>query len=353
MNPEEATDMNLHSEKIRLPSLKFTVAENEEEEKSHSSQLTSSTAPKRFPGQPTMSVERMRAYEAKLGSNVDEEEKDAMSQVTSSTVPKRNETRPMSMYSNSSSTGKQYYNVLNNKTMDKIAYESFYMMNNPEEIKIRWTVLRVVGIILIVVSVLQLGVGAKIDNMIVNQQSGAWWAGLITLIGGILAVLSPFHVNLMIATSLVVSPAIVSSIIGGFTDGFLASTYSDLATCTRQENGSFTYYGSQTATYPTNADQCYQDYSVSAPTASDCVCVDTNLKCTSDLQLFHSTDCGMLLHEYPRLLFASMAFCIFLGVLCLVASIISCYNVWHKEEKKRIEKKRSLHRLSTEIITDL
>jgi hypothetical protein len=299
-------------------------------------------------------------FTPRMSTDLRKEEKDNASQGSHSTK-KKSEIRPGSVNGDnssvSSSGNKRLYKVISQRSTDTYAMETHYEEDNkpepePEQVKVTWTVLRIIGMLIVLVSIGEMGVGAKAENFIVNQTSGAWWAGVIGVFAGVAAILSPWSLNLMIVTSLTTSPAIVSSIVGAFTDGYAAETYFDLISCVRQDDpGSnvFNFYGATAGSaYAASAQQCYEKYAVASPSQFDCVCVTSQNHCTSDFQVFQSTDCGLVLDNYPKLLFASMLFCMALGILSLVGSVISCYNVWHKEEKiKKIEKKKSLYKLSS------
>jgi hypothetical protein len=253
---------------------------------------------------------------------------------------------------NSMSSQPSYYSIISRDSlMDKIIKDSYSVVSNPKDaiLATEWTFLRVIGFLLIVVAFVELGIGAKIYHLSVNQKYGAWWAGFVALLGGFFAVLSPYHVNLMIAASLTISPAIVAAVVAAFTDGYAASVYSEITTCTRKADDlSFHFYGeTNSLPYENAAMKCYNDYAGNNATPNDCVCVTTGNKCTPNVELFHSTDCSVVIDEYPTLLFASMGLCIGLFFLAMVGSIISCYNVWHKKEKENkvridLKKKRSM-----------
>ncbi len=297
-----------------------------------------------------------------LKFSMDEEEKDGMSAVTmdshlkikrNSTASRSEDIESLQSGTNSKATGssnnRSYYRLLSHESLDKF-------LSAEELPKPRWTYLRMLGIVLFLVGIAEIGVGAKADNMVVNQSYGAWWAGLVAVIGGIFAIISPLHLNLMILASLTISPSLVSAIVGAVTDGFVAQSFSTFETCVRKEGNTFHYYGQTNGTYATSAVSCYNKFSVSSPISSDCVCVSDDFKCSPDLRLFRSEDCSVMLDDYPDLLYASMGLCVALGSLALVGSIISCWNVWHKEEKqkkirrtKSMERKRSAQSQSTQL----
>jgi hypothetical protein len=341
----------------------FLIGVSKEDERNGMSQITQNTRP-----QENTNKEKS-FFNPRMSTDLRKEEKDTASQASRST--KKSDIRPGSVNGDNSSvsTGgnKRLYKVISQKSNESYVMETHYEEennNNPkseeqekekekEKEKVSWTVLRIIGMLIVLVSIGEMGVGAKAENLIVNQTNGAWWAGMIGVIAGIAAILSPWSLNLMIVTSLTTSPAIVSSIVGAFTDGYAAETYFDLISCARQDdpgtNNVFSFYGATAGSaYAASAQQCYEEYAVASPSQFDCVCVTSQNHCTSDFQVFQSTDCGLVLDNYPKLLFASMLFCMALGILCLVGSVISCYNVWHKEEKiKKIEKNKSLYKLSS------
>jgi uncharacterized membrane protein len=373
MNAERLDNL----ETIKLPELNFKIPDSflvavdreEDEESSQVTRLTVSTANSKKSELQGLQVQCKNDDSFLLAVEENEDkDKDAISQMSDMTYSISGKvfeiTRPESVRQSQriisariASGRKEFYKVHNNSSVDSGAYESFCVTNNREEMKVSWSFLRIIGILLIVLSIVELGIGAKIENTIVNQSSGSWWAGVVAVIAGACAIVSPWNVNLMIATSLLVSSAIVSSVVGAFIDGVSAQTYLGLVACARQEEPGteqFSFYGATTdPTTTAAAALCYNEYSVSNPSKFDCVCINSQNHCTYDLELSHSTDCAVILDDYPQMLFGSMIVCIGLAILCLVAAIISCYNVWHKEETKKVQKKISLQTLSMDITQDI
>jgi uncharacterized membrane protein len=372
MNAEQLDNQ----ETIKLPELNFKIPDSfliavdreEDEESSQVTRLTVSTASTKKSELQGLQVQCQNGDPFLLAVEESEDkDKDAISQMSDVTYSISGKvfeiTRPESVRQSQrisirpASGRKEFYKVNNGSSVDSGAYESFCVGNNREEMKVSWSFLRIIGILLVVLSIVELGIGAQIENTIANQSSGSWWAGVVAVIAGSGAIVSPWHVNLMIATSLLVSAAIVSSVVGAFIDGVSAQTYLSLVACARQEEPGtqqFSFYGATTdPTTTAAAALCYNEYSVKNPSRFDCVCINSQNHCTYDLELSHSTDCAVILDDYPQLLFGSMIVCIGLAILCLVAAIISCYNVWHKEETKKVQKKISLQTLSMDLGQDI
>lgn len=284
----------------------------------------------------------------------DEEEKDAMSQITETTANRNKATKD-------GEGGQKFYSILSNPSMDKMMNESIYIIKNPEELPtaVTWTPLRILSIFLLLISLVQIGVAAYISRIIVNHQYGAWWSGFIAFIGSFLALLSPCHPTIMLLTSLTLSPSIVSSIIGAFTQGYASVLFSDLQTCARRESSSssspLVLYGQTNGTYAENVVTCFANFAYNPPTPNDCVCVNSALSCTPDERLFRTTDCSLLIDSMPSLLYLSTALCTVLAVLAVLGSVLSCYAVCHREEEKRLKAKKARLRIESQhnIVTDL
>jgi hypothetical protein len=297
---------------------------------------------------------RRLATRSTVGSSSDDAEPTSSPSDFKYTIPQpiKAQQQRRASSTNSMSSQPSYYSIISHDSLiDKMMKEVHSVISDPKAslLSTRWTFLRVIGLLLIAVAFVEIGIGAKIYHLSTNQKYGAWWAGFVALLGGFLAVLSPYHVNLMIATSVTISPAIVAAIVAAFTDGYAAAVYSDIATCTRKaDDQSFHFYGdTNTLSYENAAMKCYNDYAGGNTTPNDCVCVTAANQCTPEFKLFKSTDCSIVIDEYPTLLFTSMGLCIGLFFLTFVGSVISCYNVWHKKEKENkvridLKKKRSM-----------
>lgn len=289
--------------------------------------------------------------ELKFSMDSEEEEKDGLSQVTMDSHLKQSQagfaSRSEDLESQVSGTNSKATTSTNNKSYYRLlSHQSIDQLLTEEIPKPRWTYLRMLGIILFLVGAAEIGLGAKAENMIENQTYGAWWAGVAAVVGGFFAIVSPIHLNLMIIASVTISPTLVAGIIGAVTDGFMAYSFSSFETCVRKDGNSFVYYGQTNGSYASSALTCFNRYSVSLPTPSDCVCVSDDYKCSPDFTLFKSEDCGVMLDDYPRLLYSSMGVCVGIGALALAGSIISCWNVWHKDEKERkVRRTKSMERM--------
>jgi hypothetical protein len=92
--------------------------------------------------------------------------------------------------------------------------------------------LKIVACIVILLSIIEFGVGGAVSSTVVGVViSGAWWGGLISIIAGILALVA-YNRAFIIAASVISPIAIIIAAIGAFYDGaarrVLSTTYSSL-----------------------------------------------------------------------------------------------------------------------------
>jgi hypothetical protein len=233
---------------------------------------------------------------------------------------------------------KKYYNIINE---DRLTRTNNFCCN-----PLKITPIFILGFFLMIMSIIEFGLGGGAFVIIQNKKYGAFWVGIFGFATACCCYAAPIHRHLMILACVALSLTLAAAIVGAVADGYTAYVYQKLDTCLSRPSKSSTtnyYFGSKAANDITNVNACYAEYAFNQANEYDCVCVSNANKCTTDLILNDSTDCNRILHRYPDLLSASTAFCCLIGMLCVIGIIISCYRICSKEnsEEPEIIKKES------------
>eukprot|EP00388_Colpodella_angusta_P047900 GDKK01074369.1.p1 GENE.GDKK01074369.1~~GDKK01074369.1.p1 ORF type:complete len:240 (-),score=46.57 GDKK01074369.1:218-901(-) len=178
------------------------------------------------------------------------------------------------------------------------------------------TGMRVVGGLLVLASIIQIGVAGAAYAM-TSWHVGSWWAGVLCCITGIFALISANKG--IVTTGCVFSIiAILLCIAGVIFDGIIYGATNALDTCYDREN--FTVYGD--AQYGGQAINC------ALQNSQTCLCVQGSNDDTCFLFNLDSADnCGQILTKLPSLLLASLLFVFLLLVLVFTYSIFTCMGV--------------------------
>ena len=188
--------------------------------------------------------------------------------------------------------------------------------------------LRFFGTASIVLALVELGLGATVYNTILNVKNGAWWAGILALIGGVFAMRCKNKTFAVITFVLNISSMAITAA-GAVVDGRSSSLFSNLAASTSYNSERKMTHRYGDSIFFEESDNCLID-ALTAETFISNGCYFTTVsgnKCyeftLSTTATAVNTNCGMIMTRYLQILMASVAFCVLLFFSALIISAIS------------------------------
>lgn len=188
--------------------------------------------------------------------------------------------------------------------------------------------LRFFGTVSIILAFIELGLSATIFNTIANVKNGAWWAGILALIGGAFAMRCR---NKTVATITLVlnTSSLAVTAVGAVVDGLSSSLFSNLAASTsynaerkltHRYGDSIFFDESDNCLYDAIIDNTFVSNGCYLTTLTGNECYEFTLSTTATAA---GTNCGMIMTRYLQILMASVAFCVLLFFCALIISVIS------------------------------
>jgi len=155
-----------------------------------------------------------------------------------------------------------------------------------------------------------------------NYFFGAWWAGLVTFLSGLLGVLS-LRRGVVVAACVLAIISVLVCLSGMIVDSVGSNLMNSIETCASTNNEfaayAYNYYGN--SAYESSCFTCIELYFQSD---SDCYCVDSQSNC----YFFNGQpDCNVIFTSYTKNLAVSVTFDTFCFVLVFVFSIITCFSI--------------------------
>ena len=189
-------------------------------------------------------------------------------------------------------------------------------------------VLKVMGVVVVVFSIIEFGVGGSAFSAFQNVKLGGWWIGLLSIPAGIGAVFANKRLYVM-GTAVLAVLAAVLSFISTVLDGYGATTLHKMVTC----SGGYTVYAGKRSGAAA-AQNCLIDFvtstafSYSSYTARGipCSCVTDSGDCYNYRLSYPSTyvdTCNDILTSYPKRVDASAVFSAFLLILTIGLSTVA------------------------------
>ena len=198
--------------------------------------------------------------------------------------------------------------------------------------------MRIFGAILIIVSVIEFGIGAAAHGYLLSTKIylGSWWAGLAALLTGICGVLNKTRgvVTLMITFGTIAS---LIAVAGAIIDAIASAKFQNVSTCLQWSSKGSAYIGDvDDYTQTVVSSTCPWVYYNSWDT---CYCISSS---TSDCLVYplnREYDCADFMKTLPKLLRTSAAMCSVLALCSLVLVsigflIVCCSPSIAKGEKK-------------------
>jgi hypothetical protein len=196
--------------------------------------------------------------------------------------------------------------------------------------------MRIVGAILIVLSVTEFGIGAAAHDYLSSTTIylGSWWTGLAALLTGICGVLNKTRgvVILMISIGTVASAVAVAGVV---IDVIAAAEFSNLTACSQYVVDRGTTFSDDDAYGIYNV--CFNDDT--SLSYDSCYCISSSDSGCLEYPLNSKYDCAAFKTTLPKLVKTSAALCSALAFCSLVLvsigfSIICCSPSIAKREKK-------------------
>lgn len=178
---------------------------------------------------------------------------------------------------------------------------------------------RVIGAVLIVLSVVEFGVGGTAFGYFTNYSTGGWWGAIASFIAGILAVISKPR-GVTIAGAVISSIGILAAIAASYLDAIDFLFFSSLQTCVSSSSG--TFYGVLTPQTEYQVATCLSPSS----TNFDCLCTGSVATVYSCYAYNGHSNCGDILTTYPQLLSTSSGLTAALSALCFIYAILACVS---------------------------
>jgi hypothetical protein len=193
--------------------------------------------------------------------------------------------------------------------------------------------LKIVACIVIILSIIEFGVGGAASSIVVDTLTAAWWGGLLSIIAGILALVA-YNRGFVIAAIVISSLAIVVAMSGALNDRAARSYFGDVSACSSISNagatpvsygseGSYKYSQKCLSSAGTSAvpDVCYCSASSSISYLYYSYCREYTLASSAKTSGYN---CGSLFTTYPNLLSASMTINSIITISAFILSIVSC-----------------------------
>jgi len=188
--------------------------------------------------------------------------------------------------------------------------------------------MRMTGVCLFAVSVVQMGVSATAYD-ITTFAMGSWWAGMMVAVTGLFAMIS----NKRWAATLGVAFATIATIlcfVGTIIDGMNSAAFRQLDICYNPETQKI--YGESNV--KNSSSPCMLDLIRGNATVSDsvdCVCsvntADDFYGCADITLRGNTEDCGVLLFFMPELLLASCLILLSLFIMVIFYCCLSCRSI--------------------------
>jgi len=188
--------------------------------------------------------------------------------------------------------------------------------------------MRVCGVLMILFSIVEFGIGGAAYRIFVDFKAGAWWAAILPFIAGVFAVVSQPK-GIIIAGIVVSSLGVVTTLVGAITDSLSHDfALSQTACCSYSSTSSCYSDSSSTAVSLLDVAECIAG-SANALDYLDgnfCECVDVNNFCW----LFEGEkslgDCAIIFTTWPSLLSASTGVCAWLLIISFTYAILGCMS---------------------------
>ena len=185
--------------------------------------------------------------------------------------------------------------------------------------------LKLCGVASILFAIVELGLGGALFSMLDNLKFGAWWAGILALFGGVVALYCD-NKTLAIITCLLGCSSVIVTAVGAIIDGLGANLFNKLLSCTATDRVSTQQYGD--AAYFYLSEKCtVTALNGNSFVSGGCYCSPKNGDCyqftLSPLALKSGMTCGGIMTRYTQTLTASVAFSATLFLCAIVISYIS------------------------------
>ena len=188
-------------------------------------------------------------------------------------------------------------------------------------------IIKIFGILTILFSIIEFGVGGTVYSFLTNYDLGAFWVSLIAFFAGFCA-LGSRNRGWVTGACVLASVSILIAFVGSVRDGIYSPGFLLLTACARGEKMATVaeYYGA--ASDHAAAGMCLMR---SGPTfvSNGCYCVSSGGSYCGQYTLSSnamsaSMNCGNILTTYSNGLAASTAMCVLILILVFCTSIISC-----------------------------
>lgn len=193
-------------------------------------------------------------------------------------------------------------------------------INKPVKVEIV-IAMRVIGAILILLSLSEFGVGATAFRYFTNYKLGSWWGAILPCITGILAAIAQPK-TVTIAALVVSSLAVIIALAAAIVDGIASAVFTSEQTCITPTGTIYGYDSLQSVNQVTLCTLAFFPLSI-----YDCTCTGSVATAYSCYYYNGQTDCGAILTTYPKLLKASSALNAALCVICFTFCILACATV--------------------------
>ena len=197
--------------------------------------------------------------------------------------------------------------------------------------------MRILGVILIVFSVIEFGIGAAAHGYLSSTTIylGSWWTGLAALITGICGVLNKTR-GVVISMITMGAIATAVAVAGVVIDAIAAAEFSNLTMCGQLkplQGVSYSGDGDYTKVYYA----CFKGYTVTS--YDSCFCISSSNSNCQEYAISSKYDCLAFMTKLPKFVKASAALCSVLALCSLVLvsigfSIICCSPSIAKPVKK-------------------
>lgn len=178
--------------------------------------------------------------------------------------------------------------------------------------------LKIMGVVVFVFGMIELGVGANVWNLVTNDKYGSWWAAMFVVIAGAIAVFATEKLHLQV----LIAVCTLSSILcfaGMLVDSLGFRNVNQVQTCVNTDTGEL----SGDSGLEPEARVCAQQ------TWRLCGCCkgNTDRSCRDfDLSIYENDNCDLVLTAYTDKLLMSAVFVTFCLVFVTVLGIFACVS---------------------------
>ena len=192
-------------------------------------------------------------------------------------------------------------------------------------------IMKIVGVVVIVFSIIELGVGASAFGALQSVKYGGWWICLVSVPAGGAAIFANKRTYVM-GTAILAVLAAVLSFISTIIDGIGGTALNKLTTCSGASVLYYQIYGGYLSPKSAIAGQCLIDfYRKSAistyKTGFGCSCITDDAKDCFDYWVSYPATtvktCDDLMKSFPKRVDASAVFSAFLLLLTIALSVVS------------------------------